>query len=152
MSKFKNLTEKNMKFLLKRMREDIYNFGSTRDLISGVNQKILKDILDDIGMVPNNDDLSFILALYRLNPNSDTEPIKIPQLHTYEVITKRHATISVKELWKNTVESYFEDEDDVQDFDSWFGGADWWEGEMIDRDEYDEETTDTEYDEINKLS
>ena len=96
--------------------------------------------------------LSFIFSLYRLNPNSDTEPLKIPQLHTYEVYTKRYATISVKELWKNTVESYFEDEDDVQDFDSWFGGADWWEGEMVDREEYDEETTDTDYDEINKLS
>ena len=144
MSKFKNLTEKNMKFLLKRMREDIYNFGSTRHLISGANQKILKDILDDIGMTPTNEDLSFIFALYRLNPNSDTEPIKIPQLHRYEVITKRYASISVKELWKNTVESYFEDEDDVQDFDSWCGGAYWWEGETIDRDEYDEETADTE--------
>jgi hypothetical protein len=152
MSKFKSLSEKNMKFLLRRMYEDINNFGSTRDLISGVNQKILKDILDDIGMTVDNEDLSFIFSLYRLNPNYDTEPIKIPQLHTYEVYTKRHATISVRELWKSNVESYFEDENDVQDFDSWFGGTDWWEGEMVDREEYDEETTDTDYDEINKLS
>jgi hypothetical protein len=152
MSKFKNLTEKNMKFLLRRMYEDINNFGSTRHLISGVNQKILKDILDDIGMTPTNEDLSFIFSLYRLNPNYDTEPIKIPQLHTYEIYTKRYANISVKELWKSNVESYFEDENDVQDFDSWFGVIDWWEGQMVDREEYDEETTETEYDEINKLS
>jgi hypothetical protein len=70
------------------------------------------------------------------------------------VITKRHATISVVELWKNEVESYFEDENDVQNFGEWFGGSssDWWDGEMIDRDEYDEETSETEVDEINKLS
>jgi hypothetical protein len=152
MSKFKSLSEKNIKFLIKRMREDINNFGLTRDLISGVNKKILTDILDDIGMTPTNEDLSFIFSLYRLNPNYDTEPIKIPELHTYEIYTKRYANISVRELWKSNVESYFEDENDVQDFDSWFGGNDWWEGEMVDREEYDEETTDTDYDEINKLS
>jgi hypothetical protein len=152
MSKFKSLSEKNIKFLIKRMREDINNFGLTRDLISGVNKKILTDILDDIGMTPTNEDLSFIFSLYRLNPNYDTEPIKIPELHTYEIYTKRYANISVRELWKSNVESYFEDENDVQDFDSWFGGNDWWEGERVDREEYDEETTDTDYDEINKLS
>jgi hypothetical protein len=152
MSKFKNLTEKNMRFLLKRMREDINNFGSTRNLISGVNQKIIKEILDNIGMSPTNEDLSFIFSLYKLNPNYDTEPIKIPELHTYEVITKRYANVSIREYWKNTVESYFEDKDDVQDFDSWFGDNDWWNGELIDREEYDEETTDTDYDKINKIS
>jgi hypothetical protein len=52
------------------------------------------------------------------------------------------------------VESYFDDENDVQQFGEWFGGSgsDWWEGDMIDRDEYDEENTDVEIDEINKLS
>jgi len=34
----------------------------------------------------------------------------------------------------------------------WFDNPDWWEGEIIDRDEYDEETTDTDIDEINKIS
>jgi hypothetical protein len=50
------------------------------------------------------------------------------------------------------VESYFDDENDVQTFEEWFGGNDWWDGEMIDRDEYEEETTETEVDEINKIS
>ena len=53
---------------------------------------------------------------------------------------------------KNTIENYLEDEPDVQDFEEWFGEADWWSGEMIDRDEYDEETRDTDIDEINKIS
>jgi hypothetical protein len=152
MSKIEKLSEKNIKFILRRMYGDIDSFGTPRDLISGANQKIIKDIFDDIGMTIENYDLNFIFALYRLNPNFETESLKMPQLHTYEVYTKRYATISVRELWKNTVESYFEDEDDVQDFDGWFGGNDWWEGEMVDREEYDEETTDTDYDEINKLS
>jgi hypothetical protein len=34
----------------------------------------------------------------------------------------------------------------------WFDNSDWWDGDMIDRDEYDEETTDTDIDEINKIS
>jgi hypothetical protein len=87
-----------------------------------------------------------------MNPNFETEQIRIPKLHTYEIITKRYATISVKEYWKNGVESYFDDENDVQTFEEWFGGNDWWDGEMIDRDEYEEETTETEVDEINKIS
>jgi hypothetical protein len=103
-------------------------------------------------MAIETEDFSFIYSLYRMNPNYETEPIKIPELHTYEIITRRYATISVKEMWKNTVDSYLEDEDDVQDFVGWFDNSDWWEGEMIDRDEYDEETTDTDIDEINKIS
>ena len=152
MSKLKKLPEKNFKFILKRMYDDIDRFGRNGDLISGANQKIVRDIFDDIGISIDQDDLSFIFSLYRMNPNYETESIKVPELHTYEIITRRYARISVKELWKNTVDSYLEDEDDVQEFDSWFGGSDWWEGEMLDRDEYDEETTDTDIDEINKIS
>ena len=103
-------------------------------------------------MTANNEDFSFIFALYRMNPNYETEPIKIPELHTYEITTKRYATINVREYWKNTIKNYLEDENDVQDFEEWFGESDWWSGEMIDRDEYDEETTDTDIDEINKIS
>jgi len=152
MSKFKNLTEKNIRFLLRRMNNNIGKYGQPRELVSGVNEKIIKDILDDIGMVAETKDLQFIFSLYRMNPNYEIEPIKIPELHTYEIITKRYATISIKELWKTTVENYLEDENDVQEFMDWFNNPDWWEGEMIDRDEYDEETTDTDIDEINKIS
>jgi hypothetical protein len=152
MSKLKNLTEKNMRFLLRRMYNNIVDYGRPRELVSGANQKIVKDILDDIGMTVETEDLSFIFSLYRMNPNYETESIKVPKLHTYEIITRRYARISVKEMWKNTVDSYLEDEDDVQEFEEWFSNSDWWEGEMIDRDEYDEETTDTDIDEINKLS
>jgi predicted transcriptional regulator YdeE len=154
MSKFKNYSEKNLKFLLRRIRQDIDPFENGRNLITSSTEQAINNILDDIGISSNNDDLSFIFALYRLNPNFEVETLKIPELHTYEVITKRQARITVVELWKSEVESYFDDENDVQQFGEWFGGSgsDWWEGDMIDRDEYDEETTDVEIDEINKLS
>ena len=134
------------------MNNNIGDYGQPKELVSGANQKIVKDILDDIGMVAETKDLSFIFSLYRMNPNYETEPIKIPELHTYEITTKRYATISVNELWKSTVENYLEYEGDVQEFIDWFDNTEWWEGEMIDRDEYDEETTDTDIDEINKIS
>ena len=152
MSKLEKLPQKNLKFILKRMNEGIELLGDRRQLISSSTQKIVKDIFNDIGMNINNKDMEFVFALYKDNPNYLTEEIKIPELHEYEIITKRYATISIREYWKNTYESYFNDEDDVDDFQSWFGGADWWDGEMIDRDEYDEETDETEIDEINKLS
>jgi len=141
-----------MRFILKKMNNDIGKYCRPRELVSGVNEKIVKDILEDIGMAVETEDFSFIYSLYRMNPNYETEPIKIPELHTYEIITRRYATISVKEMWKNTVDSYLENEDDVQDFVGWFDNSDWWDGDMIDRDEYDEETTDTDIDEINKIS
>ena len=134
------------------MNNNIGDYGQPKELVSGANQKIVKDILDDIGMVAETKDLSFIFSLYRMNPNYETEPIKIPELHTYEIVTKRSATISVNELWKSTVENYLEYEGDVQEFIDWFDNTEWWEGEMIDRDEYDEETRDTDIDEINKIS
>ena len=152
MSKFKNYSEKNLKFLLKRMNQDIDPSEKGNNLITNTGKKVVMNILDDIGMSANNDDLSFIFSLYRMNPNFETEPIRIPELHTYEVITKRYATIRVQEFWKTEVESYLDDENDFQDFDSWFGGSDWWDGQRIDRDEYDEETEETEYDSINKIS
>jgi predicted transcriptional regulator YdeE len=152
MSKLEKLPQKNLKFILKRMNEGIELLGDRRQLISSSTQKIVKDIFNDIGMNINDKDMEFVFALYKDNPNYLTEEIKIPELHEYEIITKRYATISIREYWKNTYESYFNDEDDVDDFQSWFGGADWWDGEMIDRDEYDEETSETEIDEINKLS
>ena len=134
------------------MNNNIGDYGRPKELVSGANQKIVKDILDDIGMVAETKDLSFIFSLYRMNPKEATEPSKIPELHTYEIVTKRSATISVREYWKSTVENYLEDEGDVQEFIDWFDNTEWWEGEMIDRDEYDEETTDTDIDEINKIS
>ena len=152
MSKFKNYSEKNLKFLLRRIRQDVDPFEKGKDLISNTGKKGVMNILGDIGLTADNDDLSFIFSLYKMNPNFETEPIRIPKLHTYEVITKRYAIIKVQELWRNNVDSYFDDENDFQDFDSWFGGSDWWEGQRIDRDEYDEETEETEYDSINKIS
>jgi hypothetical protein len=152
MSKFKNYSEKNLKFLLRRIRQDVDPFGKGKDLISNTGKKWVMNILEDIGLSADNNDLSFIFSLYKMNPNFETEPIRIPKLHTYEVITKRYAIIKVQELWRNNVDSYFDDENDFQDFDSWFGGSDWWEGQRIDRDEYDEETEETEYDSINKIS
>jgi len=148
MSKLEKLPQKNLKFILKRMDEGL----DKTSLISYHNQKVIKEIFDDIGMVVRGQDIDFIFALYRENPNFLTEELKLPTLHEYEIITKRYATISIREYWKNTLETYLDKEDDVDDFISWFGGGDWWEGELIDRDEYDEETSETETDEINKLS
>jgi len=148
MSKLEKLPQKNLKFILKRMNESL----DKTSLISHHNQKVIKEIFDDIGMVVRGQDIDFIFALYRENPNFLIEELKLPTLHEYEIITKRYATISIREYWKNTHETYLDDEDDVDDFISWFGGGDWWDGEMIDREEFDEETAETEIDEINKLS
>ena len=148
MSKLEKLPQKNLKFILKRMDEGIF----IRDLFSHANQIVIKQIFEDIGMSLDKNDMEFVFALYKENPNFLTEEIKLPKLHQYEIVTKRYARIEVREYWKNTHESYLDDENDVLEFIDWFGTSDWWEGEMIDRDEYDEETTETETDEINKLS
>ena len=148
MSKLEKLPQKNLRFILKRMSDDIF----IRDLFSHANQIVIKQIFEDIGMSIDRNDMEFIFAMYKENPNFLTEEIKLPKLHQYEIVTKRYARVEVREYWKNTYESYLDDEDDVHEFIDWFGGGDWWEGEMIDRDEYDEETTETETDEINKLS
>jgi hypothetical protein len=148
MNKLEKLPQKNLKFILKKISEGVYE----KDLFSHANQRLIRRIFDDIGIDINKKDIEFVFALYRDNPNFLTEEIKLPKVHEYEIVTKRYATISIREYWKNTHESYLDNENDVEDFISWFGGGDWWDGEMIDREEFDEETSETETDEINKLS
>ncbi len=148
MSILEKQPQKNLKFILKRMDEGI----DSGDLFSHTNQRVIRQIFDDIGIDVRAQDIEFIFALYRENPNFLTEELKLPKVHEYEIITKRYAVIHVREYWKNTYESYLDKEEDVEDFISWYGSDDWWNGEMIDRDEYDEETSETETDEINKIS
>jgi ABC-type multidrug transport system ATPase subunit len=47
MSKLEKLPQKNLKFILKRMDEGL----DKTSLISYHNQKVIKEIFDDIGMV-----------------------------------------------------------------------------------------------------
>lgn len=150
MSRLKTFPEKNLKFILRRMINEIGPYDS--EIISYTSRKILKEIFDDIALSVDEDDIQFIFALYELNPNFETDRIKIPELHSYEVITKRVATVTIEEYYSNKVDSYFDNPEDLESYIGWFGGAaDWWEGNLIDREERDEETVETETERIKKI-
>ena len=103
MSKLKKLPEKNLRFILKRMKDDIDRFGRPNDFISGSNRSIINDIFDDIGLTLDTDDLSFIFALYKLNPNPEVGNLQIQKLLGYMESTKNMATIKKfedLEIWK----------------------------------------------------
>ncbi len=77
MSKLEKLPQKNLKFILKKICEGVYE----KDLFSHANQRLIRRIFDDIGININNKDIEFVFALYRDNPNFLTEEIKL--LFTY---------------------------------------------------------------------
>ena len=76
MSKLEKLPQKNLRFILKRMSDDIL----IRDLFSQGNQRLIRQIFEDIGMSIDKNDIEFVFALYRENPNFLTEEIKLPKL------------------------------------------------------------------------
>jgi hypothetical protein len=152
-SRLENFPEKNLKFILKKMNEKIVYEPRFTNLISNESKKVITEIFDKIGLdKPDNADLTFLYQLYKDNPNYQSEPLEIPKLNTFGIVTKRHAILYVRELWESEVGTYLEDEKDVQSFEEWFGIADWWDGKMIERDYTDEETTDTDIESINKIS
>lgn len=144
-----NYSQKNLRLILKMINEEI---NRKEDFFVSKYKQILQDKMSLINLeLIDNDVYSFLIQLYIDNPNYQTEEITVPILNEYIVTTKRIATIDVREFYENEVSSYLKNEDDLQEMEEYYSLTDWWEGEMVDRDEYNEETMDTEIYEITRV-
>lgn len=150
MSRFEEMSEKNLKKVLSVIEEYIESQGNPRYVLDYRNPKAIKAGLESIGIEISEMDLDFLLQLYSQNPKYKTEQIKIPKLKLFEVTTKRQAVIYTTEYWLNTVETYM-DEDFLSEYLIDIRDLKWWEGEKVDEDISDEETTDIEIDDINRI-
>lgn len=144
-----NYSQKNLRLILKMINEEI---NRKEDFFISKYKQLLQDKMALINLeLIDNEVYSFLIQLYIDNPNYQTEEITVPILNEYIVTTKRTATIDFSEFYENEVSSYLKNEDDLQEMEEYYSVTDWWEGEMVDRDEYNEETMDTEIYEITRV-
>ena len=123
------------------MDEYVEGRGNPNQPIDYRNDRAIIDALDVIGLELKEIDINFLTQLRIENPNFESEEIKIPTLKVIEVVTERQAIIRVNEYWEREVESYI-DEDNLANFiDDMTSDNAWWNGEKVDEDIYDEETT-----------
>lgn len=149
-SKFEKMSKKNLKKILSLMDDSIERSGNPRQVIDYLNDRAIVEALSIIGLEINKIDMNFLTQLRIENPNFETEEIKIPTLKLIEVRTERQAIVRVNEVWEHEVNSYI-DEDDLGRFLEDMSGNEWWEGEKVDEDIYDEETNSAEIVEINRI-
>ena len=150
MSRFENMSEKNLKKVLSVIEESMKKQGDSKYAFDYRNPRAIKEGLDSIGIEISEMDLDFLLQLYSQNPKYKTEQLKIPKLKVFEVTTKRQAVIYTTEYWENKVETYV-DEKNLPEYLMDLKNFDWWDGEKIDEDISSEETTDLEIDDINRI-
>jgi len=146
-SQFEKFPEKNLKLILRVISEVIYE----RDLFSYSNRKNIKSKLDDLGFQISSKDYEFLFELFRLNPNFETEKIQLPSLHNYEITFQRSVVKYSVEHWQKDVESYLSKDNDIKEFIDEFDDVEWWDGELVDEDPGDEETTDLSIYDINRI-
>jgi hypothetical protein len=146
-SQFEKFPEKNLKLILRVISEVIYE----RDLINYSNRKNIKSKLDDLGFQISSKDYEFLFELFRINPNFETEKIKLPSLHNYEITFERQVMKYSTEYWEKDVQSYLTGDNDLKEFIDEFDDVDWWDGKMVDEDLGNEETTDLSIYGINRI-
>lgn len=149
-SKFEKMSKKNLKKILSLMDESIERKGNPKQPIDYRNDSAIVEALSIIGLEINKIDMNFLTQLRIENPNFEAEEINIPTLKLIEVRTERQAIIRVNEIWDQNVNSYI-DEDDLGRFLEEMSDNQWWEGEKVGEDIYDEETVSTEVVETNRI-
>ena len=98
----------------------------------------IDDALKYIGINPKQwEDYTFYVQLVKINPNYETENIKVPELNKYAVDTDVRTYESAVETWRREVFSYFDNKDMIEqqvenDHDTMY-----WEGDMLHREVYD---------------
>jgi hypothetical protein len=150
MSRFENVSHKNLKKILTIMDEYIDRRGNPKSLFDYRNDRAIRDAMEIIGFDISNEDLNFLIQLKKINPNYTTEEINVPSLKVFNVITERQATLRVRELWSREVTSYI-DEDELGMFLEDITDNDWWDGKKVDEETYDEETTSSEVVETKRI-
>ena len=98
----------------------------------------IDDALKYIGINPKFwEDYTFYVQLVKINPNYETESIKVPELNKYAVDTDVRVYETAVETWQREVFSYFDNGDMVQQQVENDNDTMYWEGDMLHREVYD---------------
>ena len=112
----------------------------------------IDDALKYIGINPEHwEDYTFYVQLVKINPNYETESIKVPELNKYVVDTDVRVYESAVETWRREVFSYFDNGERVQQQVENDNDTMYWEGDMLHREVYDSSHEDEKISNIKRL-
>ena len=98
----------------------------------------IDDALKYIGINPKHwEDYTFYVQLVKINPNYETESIKVPELNKYAVDTDVRVYETAIETWQRKVFSYFDTKDMIEQQVENDNDTAYWEGNMLHREVYD---------------
>ena len=150
-------TELNKRVLRLLIRSLHETFESTSfDIVDDYNTKVLSMISDTVKYFGIEgltwDEGTFFSELVRLNPNYESEEIRIPVKNIYEIDVDANVIDYVTETYRHTLESYISKDEELlkqqlmNDIEYEF-----WQGNQIHREVYDGETTEQTISYITKL-
>ena len=112
----------------------------------------IDDALKYIGITPKHwEDYTFYVQLVKINPNYETENIKVPELNKYAVDTDVRTYESAVETWRREVFSYFDNKDMIEQQVENDNDTMYWEGNMLHREVYDSSSEDQNISSIKRV-
>jgi hypothetical protein len=124
------LDEKQLKWILSQLQDIDLNYYGVSEI------EEVEDIVKYAGL--NNlhwDELGFFIKLVEMNPNYETESIRVPKLKTVDVYIGVDLTEYVFEKWRHTVQTYL-DKDETDLIQEQMSETSYWEGDLIDKENY----------------
>ena len=113
---------------------------------------VIDDALKYIGINPKHwEDYTFYVQLVKINPNYETESIKVPELNKYVVDTDVRVYETAIETWQREVFSYFDTKDMIEQQVENDNDTAYWEGDMTHREVYDSSHEDENISNIKRL-
>ena len=112
--------------------------------------EIIEDVVKYFGIkIQNSTDLSFFIALCRLNPPGTGEILR-PQHNTFDVFHQEDAHLSKRTTYKQTIGSFLELDKDILDSMRDGDYYTYYNGDVIDEEEYSYDVSDNSVTEIKK--
>lgn len=150
-------TELNKRVLRLLIRSLHETFESTSfDIVDDYNTKVLEMISDTVKYFGIEgltwDEGTFFSELVRLNPNYESEEIRVPVKNIYEIDVDVDQIDYVAETYRHTLESYIsKDEELLKQQLTNDSDYEYWQGYRIHREVYDGQTTEEKISNITKL-
>jgi hypothetical protein len=153
---YTKLTDNILKLIItqlhERFEEEDEDIFDDYDCFNNYITEIIEDVVKYFGLkIKNDTDISFFIALCRLNPTVEGE-IKRPHHNTFDVYHQEDARVSKTTTYKQQVGSFLDLNKDIlssmRDTDYYI----FYEGSVVDEEEYSYDVTDDNVTDIRKLN
>ena len=151
---YTNLTDKQLKLIItqlqERFEEEDEDIFDDYNCFNNYITEIIEDVVKYFGVeIKDRTDISFFIALCRLNPTAEGE-IKRPQHNTFDVFHEENAHLSKVTTFKQTIGSFLDLNKDILSSMSDSDYYIYYEGNVVDEEEYSYDVSDDHVTEIKK--